>query len=333
MVWCFSLYKLVCSYSQDMLGNYLSSSFQEAAHCVLIVLVINLWGIISLYTSQPIVPFPSCARSLGTSFWWPSCCLQVRAQKIVSKALEDELRIKAKAHEEAERTIADSQTRAEQVNCSGVAPKWLIEVITRCQNVVRSAQEFPILLVLGWNTSYHMRQGLDLAANPLDMEWSTVCFGFCSALLSQAGSRGMVTRHGAGAGRIHKLNKLHSSTMIPQGAYWQAWGKMIWCLESWKIEQEKAEAEETRKRNIAELNDRAQQLVALGVLPSRKSDKASTVLYKLINRHFTDWAPKIAGERVANFCLSNYLLPWCCAALSTTTVTVLSEYRDHGLVS
>jgi hypothetical protein len=59
-------------------------------------------------------------------------------------------------------------------------------------------------------------------------------------------------------------------------------------LESWKIEQEKAEAEETRKRNIAELNDRAQQLVALGVLPSRKSDKASTVLYKLINRHFTD---------------------------------------------
>jgi hypothetical protein len=59
-------------------------------------------------------------------------------------------------------------------------------------------------------------------------------------------------------------------------------------LESLKIEQEKAEAEETRKRNIAELNDRAQQLVALGVLPSRKSDKASTVLYKLINRHFTD---------------------------------------------
>jgi hypothetical protein len=59
-------------------------------------------------------------------------------------------------------------------------------------------------------------------------------------------------------------------------------------LESWKFEQEKAEAEETRKRNIAELNDRAQQLVALGVLPSRKSDKASTVLYKLINRHFTD---------------------------------------------
>ncbi len=59
-------------------------------------------------------------------------------------------------------------------------------------------------------------------------------------------------------------------------------------MESLKIEQEKAEAEETRKRNIAELNDRAQQLVALGVLPSRKSDKASTVLYKLINRHFTD---------------------------------------------
>jgi hypothetical protein len=81
----------------------------------------------------------------------------MRAQKIVSKALEDELRIKAKAHEEAERTIADSQTRAEQVNCSGVGPEWLIEVITRCQNFVRSAQEFPILLVLGWNTSYHMR--------------------------------------------------------------------------------------------------------------------------------------------------------------------------------
>jgi hypothetical protein len=72
--------------------------------------------------------------------------------------------------------------------------------------------------------------------------------------------------------------------------------------------------------------------VALGVLPSRKSDKASTVLYKLINRHFTDWAPKIAGEHVAKFCLSNYLLPWCCAASSTTTVTVLSEYWDHGLV-